>query len=327
LRARASAPSLPPSPSLHAPRAYAPLCTRHVLMPLPSQALLDGLETYEGAVVVISHDRPFCEALRATHVGYVCDGACVVEERALRDADFSEQDRGVKNRFVAPPPPPPPTPEEVRAQREAEERARRAAAPPKELSLEERIAQAEATLAALEDGEEEGEGSEGVEERRGALLAQVEAWCVEMEERERQRSEAAARLEAVFNRGLDGTPPPPPPPPPPAPLAPTAEEKAEAKAKVQELNQANAAKKKGKKKKFGKRERDEYATIEADVEALEAAAAAAEAALGEAQSAKTRRPQMELMELANQASIARRALDDKMNRFLELEELMEGMEA
>tara|TARA_B110001452_G_scaffold218430_1_gene190184 strand:- start:115 stop:225 length:111 start_codon:yes stop_codon:yes gene_type:complete len=36
---------------------------------------------------------------------------------------------------------------------------------------------------------------------------------------------------------------------------------------------------------------------------------------------------MELMELANQASIARRALDDKMNRFLELEELMEGMEA
>ena len=35
-------------------------------------ALLDAIETYTGAVVVISHDRPFCEALRATHVGYVC---------------------------------------------------------------------------------------------------------------------------------------------------------------------------------------------------------------------------------------------------------------
>ena len=47
------------------------------------QALLDALDTYEGAIVVISHDRPFCEAVRATHVGYVCSGRCVVEEREL----------------------------------------------------------------------------------------------------------------------------------------------------------------------------------------------------------------------------------------------------
>ena len=60
-------------------------------------ALLDAIATYDGAVVVISHDRPFCEAIEATHVGYVVGGACNVEERELRDADFSEADRGVRN--------------------------------------------------------------------------------------------------------------------------------------------------------------------------------------------------------------------------------------
>ncbi|EOD07798.1 hypothetical protein EMIHUDRAFT_258513, partial [Emiliania huxleyi CCMP1516] len=36
-------------------------------------------------------------ALRATHVGYVSGGSCRVEERPLRDSDFSEADRGVRN--------------------------------------------------------------------------------------------------------------------------------------------------------------------------------------------------------------------------------------
>ena len=90
------------------------------------QALLDALDTYEGAIVVISHDRPFCEAVRATHVGYVCSGRCVVEERELRDADFSETDRGVRNNFVgdasavvvAAPAPPPMSAEEAKRLRE-----------------------------------------------------------------------------------------------------------------------------------------------------------------------------------------------------------------
>ena len=86
-------------------------------------ALLDAIETYTGAVVVISHDRPFCEALRATHIGYVCGGSCLMEERELRDSDFSEADRGVRNTFVpgeggeaaAPSAPPQPSAAEVNA--------------------------------------------------------------------------------------------------------------------------------------------------------------------------------------------------------------------
>ena len=31
-------------------------------------ALLDALDGYEGSIVVISHDRPFCEALRASRI-------------------------------------------------------------------------------------------------------------------------------------------------------------------------------------------------------------------------------------------------------------------
>lgn len=60
-------------------------------------ALLDALEDYEGAIVVISHDRPFCEAVRCTHVAYVSSGKITLEERSLRDSDFTVSDRGVVN--------------------------------------------------------------------------------------------------------------------------------------------------------------------------------------------------------------------------------------
>ena len=48
-------------------------------------ALLEAIDEYEGAIVVVSHDRAFCEAIACTHVGYVANGACIVEERSLRD--------------------------------------------------------------------------------------------------------------------------------------------------------------------------------------------------------------------------------------------------
>eukprot|EP00966_Prymnesium_polylepis_P008078 186109-Prymnesium_polylepis.1 len=64
-------------------------------------ALLEAIGKYEGAVVVVSHDRGFCEAIDATHVGYVADGQIRVEERSLREADFSEEDRGVVNVVTA----------------------------------------------------------------------------------------------------------------------------------------------------------------------------------------------------------------------------------
>ena len=43
----------------------------------------------------------FCEAIEATHVGYVANGQIDVEERTLRESDFSEADRGVVNVDVA----------------------------------------------------------------------------------------------------------------------------------------------------------------------------------------------------------------------------------
>ena len=54
-------------------------------------SLLDALARYEGAVVVVSHDRPFCEAIEATHVAYVANGVIDLEERGLRESDWNEE--------------------------------------------------------------------------------------------------------------------------------------------------------------------------------------------------------------------------------------------
>jgi len=302
-------------------------------------ALLDALETYEGAIVVISHDRPFCEALRATHVGYVCGGTSVVEERELRDADFSEADRGVRNTFVAPaegtsaaeagPPPPPPLgPEEAKAQRAAERSAQKLqnSAPKKLARVEAAIAEADQSLEALDAemlsaGADVGRLAE-LSQQRDALQGQVDSLYAEMAELEAQKEQAQAMLENALNFGLRSspTPPPPPvaaPPPPPvrAPSPPRPKENLSRSGRVKKV-------KKLKKLKVGKKEREEYATIEADLEALEIAAAKAKADLEEASAAKRRPPQMELLALAAAATDARRAADDKMERYMLLEELI-----
>ena len=56
-------------------------------------ALLVAISKYTGAVVVVSHDRAFCEAIEATHVGYVANGQIDVEERTLRESDFRGRPR------------------------------------------------------------------------------------------------------------------------------------------------------------------------------------------------------------------------------------------
>ena len=76
-----------------------------------------------------------------------------------------------------------------------------------------------------------------------------------------------------------------------------------------------------KKKKLGKAEREEYATIEADIEALEAAVVQAEVAFEESKTSKRRLGQMEMLEVFSAASDARAALDAKMERYLELDEM------
>lgn len=51
----------------------------------------------DGAVVVISHDRAFCEEVGFTHVGTVMDGGLVLEQRSLRESDWVEYDIGAAN--------------------------------------------------------------------------------------------------------------------------------------------------------------------------------------------------------------------------------------
>jgi ATPase subunit of ABC transporter with duplicated ATPase domains len=48
---------------------------------------LSGWGGKDGAVVVISHDREFCEKVGFTHVGTVMNGGLVLEQRSLRDGD------------------------------------------------------------------------------------------------------------------------------------------------------------------------------------------------------------------------------------------------
>ena len=45
-------------------------------------------------MVVISHDREFCEKVGFTHVGTVMDGKLVLEQRSLRESDWDQYDIG-----------------------------------------------------------------------------------------------------------------------------------------------------------------------------------------------------------------------------------------
>ena len=86
------------------------------------------------------------------------------------------------------------------------------------------------------------------------------------------------------------------------------------------LEEQQASKKK--KIKVSKKERLEYATIEAEVEELEMAAVKAQAALDEANSGASRLSQKAVLALAGESSAARRAADRKMERYMELDELI-----
>ena len=54
--------------------------------------LTDSIRAFEGAVVVISHDRAFCEALEPTHVITVDNGEAIMEDRGLTEADWAIDD-------------------------------------------------------------------------------------------------------------------------------------------------------------------------------------------------------------------------------------------
>merc|ERR1719162_1378020 len=61
------------------------------------QGLANALGSWggkDGAVVVISHDREFCEKVGFTHVGTVQKGGLVLEQRPLQDGDWEQYEIG-----------------------------------------------------------------------------------------------------------------------------------------------------------------------------------------------------------------------------------------
>jgi ATP-binding cassette subfamily F protein 3 len=67
-------------------------------------ALAVALSTWggqDGGIVVISHDREFCEQVGFTHVGTVMNGCLKLEQRPLRESDWDEYDIGAANSKLA----------------------------------------------------------------------------------------------------------------------------------------------------------------------------------------------------------------------------------
>ncbi len=57
------------------------------------EALGEALDTWgekDGAILVISHDRSFCEKVGFTHVATVADGTLKLEQRSLCDTDWEQ---------------------------------------------------------------------------------------------------------------------------------------------------------------------------------------------------------------------------------------------
>ena len=54
----------------------------------------------EGAIVVISHDRSFCEKIGFTHVGTVKGGGFTLEERSLNESDWETYDLGSQSNIA-----------------------------------------------------------------------------------------------------------------------------------------------------------------------------------------------------------------------------------
>jgi len=68
------------------------------------EALSDALGRWgekDGAIVVVSHDRSFCDAVGFTHVGTVRDGTLTLEERDLNDGDWVQYE--INGAATAPP--------------------------------------------------------------------------------------------------------------------------------------------------------------------------------------------------------------------------------
>ncbi|KAL7545552.1 hypothetical protein ACHAWF_008905 [Thalassiosira exigua] len=116
------------------------------------EALGDSLSSWggkDGSIVVVSHDRSFCESVGFTHVGTVEDGGLIVEERGLEERDWVKYDIA-----TAPSDASEPRVVEISAEEKAElDRKRKLAfnAPKRIKKIEQSIEEAEARIAELDD--------------------------------------------------------------------------------------------------------------------------------------------------------------------------------
>ena len=63
--------------------------------PKSIKALSSALSSWggkDGTIVVVSHDRSFCDEVGFTHVGTVDNGSITIEQRDLNDGDWSRYD-------------------------------------------------------------------------------------------------------------------------------------------------------------------------------------------------------------------------------------------
>jgi hypothetical protein len=118
------------------------------------EALGESLSNWggkDGSIVVVSHDRAFCESVGFTHVGTVMDGGVVIEERGLEDRDWARYDiagsasGGCEDAA--------PTAELTAEEKAEQERKRKLAfnAPKRMKKIEDMIAKAEAKVAEYDE--------------------------------------------------------------------------------------------------------------------------------------------------------------------------------
>ncbi|KAH8097270.1 ATPase [Aureococcus anophagefferens] len=153
-------------------------------------ALANGLNAFEGAVIVVSHDRAFVDELKPTHVATVADGAVSLEKRDLTDADWdvsSIDERGAPAAdavVVAEAEAPAPVVEVVE---DDKTRKKRHNAPKRMEKLEALIADAEAAVAAIDAdmaAERDAGALMGLQEKRDATQADADKFWAEYGELE-----------------------------------------------------------------------------------------------------------------------------------------------
>ena len=154
------------------------------------EALVSALDEYEGCLVVISHDRAFCEAIRCSHVAYVANGRVSVEERELRPSDFSVSDRGVANVDA-----------ELAAEAAAEAAARDPVAEKAAREVERRLQKARSQAPKkLKEVEKKIEKAEAELEELDGELMRVGADASKALELTQKRSEVEASVEALYEQ-------------------------------------------------------------------------------------------------------------------------------